>query len=125
LCVSIFRVDFRHHERHIRIKAESAGIVHKHCACSLNGRCKALRDIVFRRAEHDVHALERSVARFLNNDLASFITHSLSGAAPARKQAQLPDGEFAFCKHFDHFLANGACCAQHGHVVKLFLFHSG
>ena len=123
--VSIFRVDFRHHERHIRIKAESAGIVHKHCACSLNGGCKTFCDIVFRRAEHDVHALERSVARLLYDDLAALVAHSLPGAARARKQAKLPDGEFALCKHLDHFPANGACCAQHGHVVKLFLFHSG
>ena len=118
-------VDLRHDERHIRVKAEGAGIVHKHRARSFDGGGKALCDVVFRRAEHDVHAFKRRVAGFLDDDFPPCKGNGLARAARACKQAQLCNGEVALGKHFDHLLPDGARCAEDGYVIKLFLFHRG
>ncbi len=52
--LGVLRVNFRDHQRHIRVQAEGTGVVHKHRPRLYNGRCKPLCNVIFRRAQHNV-----------------------------------------------------------------------
>jgi len=66
----IFRVHFRHHERHLRVHTECTGIIYHHCAELGNVGGKFLRGAASRRHEGYVDVAKVVVMlKFLNDIL--------------------------------------------------------
>ena len=112
-------VDLRHDERYVWVQAKGRGVIHEHGAGAHDRRGEALGNVVFRRAEDDVHAGEGGVRRLLEGDILSLPRHDLAGRAGACEQVQLPDGELALGEDLHHFLPDGAAGAENGYAILL------
>ena len=112
-------IDLRHDERYVRVQAEGRGVIHEHGAGAHDRGGEALGNVVFRRAEDDVHAGEGGVRRFLDDDVLPLPRHDFAGRAGAREQMQLPDGELALGEDLHHFLSDGAAGAENGNTILL------
>ena len=74
----VLRIDLRHDQGHIRVHAEGAGVIHEHRARLDDGRGELLGDVVLRRAQHDVHALEGLVTGHLHGEVVALPVDGLS-----------------------------------------------
>ena len=74
----VLRIDLRHDQGHIRVHAEGAGVIHEHRARLDDGRGELLGDVVLRRAQHDVYALEGLVTGHLHGEVVALPVDGLS-----------------------------------------------
>ena len=116
----ILRIDFRHNQRHVGIQPEGGGIVHKDRTGLHDGRSELLGNVVFRRAQHDVHALKGGITGLLNGHVFALELHGLAGGTGRGQGHQLPHRKVPLGQDFHHFLSHGAGCAQDGYGI---LFH--
>ena len=113
----ILRVDLRDDQRHVRVKAEGAGVIHEHRAGLDDGGSEALGDVVLRRAQDDVHALKRLVAGQLHGDVPPVPGQHLAHGALRGQQVQLVHREIPLCQHLHHLAAYRAGSAQNRNVI--------
>ena len=104
MLLHVLRIDLRH----IRVHAEGAGVIHEHRTRLDDGRGELLGDVVLRRAQHDVHALEGLVTGHLHGDVVALPVDSLSHGPGRRQQVQLLDGEIALGQYLHHLAAHRA-----------------
>ena len=120
MLLHVLGIDLRDDQRHLGVETERRGVVDEHGPGLDDRGGKTLGDVVLRRAEDDVHALERLVARQLDRQLLPLPLHLLPHGARGRQQVQLCDGEVALGENLHHLLAHRAGGAQNGYVI---LFH--
>ena len=116
----VLGVDFRNDQRHIGVHAERAGVVHKHGPRLDDGRRKPLGDVVLRRAQHDVHALEGLIAGQLHGDVLSLPGQQLPHGPFRRQQVQLRHREIPLRQDLHHLTAHRTGGAQDRNFI---LFH--
>ena len=78
MLLHVLRIDLRHDQGHVRVHAEGAGVIYEHRALLDDGRGELLGDIVLRRAQHDVHALEGLVTGHLHGEVVALPVDGLS-----------------------------------------------
>ena len=120
----VLRIDLRHDQGHIRVHAEGAGVIHEHRARLDDGRGELLGDVVLRRAQHDVHALEGLVTGHLHGDVVALPVDSLSHGPGRRQQVQLLDGEIALGQYLHHLAAHRAGGAQNSNFILFHMMYS-
>ena len=120
----VLGVDFRHHQGHIVIQPEGGGIVHEDSTGLHNGGGEALGDVVFRSAQHNVHALESVVRRLPDGDGLAPEGYRLSRRPGRGQRHQLPHREVPLCQNLHHFLPHCARCAQDCYRVLFHFYHS-
>ena len=113
----ILGIDLGHHQRHLGIQTERGGVIHKYRAGFHNCRGELLGDIVFRRAQHDVHTLKSLIAGLLNGYFFTLEGDGFARAPGTGQWHQLSHGEIPLSQNFDHFLPHGAGGAQNGNGV--------
>ena len=118
----VLRIDLRNDQRHVGIETEGGGIVHEYRARLDDGGGKLPRDVVFGRAEHDVHALKGALAGLLDAHGLLLPRKHLARAAAARQQMQLRNGEVPLGQNAHHLAPDRAGRAQNGYFVS---FHKG
>ena len=111
-------VDFRHHQRDVRVLAEEGGIVHHHGTGFHRMRGKVTRDATTRAEQRDVDALEGIRGQLLNGDVRAFELQLLPGAACGGKEGKLADGKLALFQAADHLRAHSACGSDDGDILQ-------
>jgi len=84
-----FRVDFRHHQRYIRIHAERGGVVDDDGAVTDRRRGKALGLGAARREQRDVDAAEAVFGQLLDGDALALEGKRLTRGARRSEQPQV------------------------------------
>ena len=113
-------VHLRHDQRNGRIHAPGAGVVHHHATGFGRTGGELLGGGTTGGKQSQVHALEGILGQFLNRQL---FRAKLDGAAGGTGRCQSPNfrmGKITAEKGIEHFPANGACRANHGHYGVLF-----
>ena len=101
------RVDFRHHQRHVRIHPEGGGIVDHHRPGRRGGGAEFQRNPATRAEQRDVHAGERIVREFLHGDFLAAESHLFPGGSCRSEQLQLAERKIPLLKAEEHFYADG------------------
>jgi hypothetical protein len=108
----IGRVNFRDDERHVRVHAESAGVIN-HDTTGLGGdRTELFGNAAAGAEQSDVDPFERVFGQLLNRQLDALEWHGLASGAGGGEQCEFANGKFALLERLDHFHANSASRAH-------------
>ena len=113
----ILRVDLRDDQRHIGVHAECGGVIHKYRTGLYDRGGKLLGDIVFRCAQHDIHALEGLVTGKLDGHILTLEFQGLARAAGAGQGNEFSNREISLLQNFDHFLSYSAGGTQNSNCI--------
>ena len=110
---SILGIALRHHERHVLVHPERAGVVYHHSTVLRNGIGKFLRSAGSRRYKGIVNALEVIIV-LEQPDLILLAPELIlcSGTPLRTEEKQFVYGEIPLRKHAEKLLSNGAACAD-------------
>jgi hypothetical protein len=112
----IARIDFRDHQRHGVIHAESARIIHHHATGLDRDGSEFLRNAAAGAEQGDVDPFKCVFGEFLDRDGFTPERQSFAGRPRRRQQRQFTDRELTFLQGFDHLDADGSRRTDHGYM---------
>ena len=115
----VLGVDLRHDQGHVLLQPEGAGIVHEHGPRVQDVRCEPHGDVVLRRAQNQVEALERVFLRLGDGHRLPLIQDGLAGAPGAGQGPEALHGEVPLRQNLQHLLAHRAGGSQDAYVHSL------
>ena len=114
-------VDLGHHQRHVRVHAEGGAVVHHHGAGLHRQRRIMFGNAAARREQRDIHALERIVGQFLDDEVLAAERRGLAGRARAGQKLQRFHLDPPAFNTADEFTAHRAGGAHNRYVSVLHL----
>ena len=115
----ILGVDLGHHQRHILVHAEGAGVVDHHRSGGDHRGTERAGDVAARAEQRDVDAAERGFGHLFDRNILALELQRLAGRAGRSEKFQIFDGEVAFFQCLDHFDADRAGRAGDRDIVTV------
>ena len=115
----VLGVDLGDDEGHIGVETERARVIDKHRARLDDRGSEAFGNVVLGRAEDDVEPLKGVVGGFDDGTFLPTEQNLAARASGARDGTKGRNGEIALFKDLDHFLTDGARCAENTDVDLL------
>ena len=115
----VLGVDLGNDEGNIGVEAEGARVIDKHRARLDDRGSETLGDVVLGRAKDDVEPLKGVVGGFDDGAFLPAERNLTARASCACDGTKGRDGEIALFEDLDHFLTDGARCAENTDVDLL------